>query len=49
MTQSQFDEDLNISYDDTGILMPFPEQEEGFLENPIRRLFENDKPTEEEE
>jgi hypothetical protein len=40
MTQSQFDADLKISYDDTGVLMPFPEQEEGFCDNPIRKLFE---------
>jgi len=40
MTQSQFDDDLKITYDDTGVLMPFPEQEDGFRDNPIRRLFE---------
>jgi hypothetical protein len=40
MTQDQFDKDLLIRHDDTGVLMPFPEQEEGFCDNPIRRLFE---------
>lgn len=40
MTQKQFDEDLKIAYDDTGVMMPFPEQEEGFCDNPIRKLFE---------
>jgi hypothetical protein len=40
MTQDQFDKDLTIRFDDTGALMPFPEQEEGFEDNPIRRLFE---------
>ena len=40
MTQRDFDADLNIRYDDTGSRMPFPEQEEGFADNPIRRLFE---------
>jgi len=40
VTQSQFDADLKVSHDDTGVLMPFPEQEEGFCDNPIRKLFE---------
>ena len=40
MTQDQFDKDLYLKYDDTGSRMPFPEQEEGFADNPIRRLFE---------
>jgi len=40
MNQSQFDKDLSIRFDDTGALMPFPEQEEGFEDNPIRQLFE---------
>jgi hypothetical protein len=40
VTQDQFDKDLLIRHDDTGVLMPFPEQEEGFVDNPIRRLFE---------
>ena len=40
MNQKQFDDDLKVAYDDTGVLMPFPEQEEGFCDNPIRRLFE---------
>lgn len=40
MTQDQFDKDLLIRYDDTGSRMLFPEQEEGFVDNPIRRLFE---------
>lgn len=40
MTQDQFDKDLYIKYDDTGLRMPFPEQEEGFADNPIRKLFE---------
>jgi hypothetical protein len=40
MNQRDFDEDLNINFDDTGSLMKFPEQEEGFLDNPIRMLFE---------
>jgi hypothetical protein len=40
MTQRDFDADLNVRYDDTGFLMPFPEQEEGFADNPIRKLFE---------
>ena len=40
MTQKQFDDDLRVAYDDTGVMMPFPEQEEGFCDNPIRKLFE---------
>jgi hypothetical protein len=40
MTQRAFDADLKVAYDDTGVLMPFPEQEEGFCDNPIRKLFE---------
>lgn len=48
MNQQQFDEDLKIKFDDTGDLMRFPEQEEGFLENPIRRIFEGDKIPEED-
>jgi len=51
MTQDQFDKDLLIRHDDTGVLMPFPEQEEGFCDNPIRRLFEQveEEDVEEEE
>ena len=40
MNQRDLDKDLTIRYDDTGALMPFPEQEEGFEDNPIRQLFE---------
>jgi hypothetical protein len=40
MNQDQFDKDLTVRFDDTGALMPFPEQEEGFEDNPIRQLFE---------
>jgi hypothetical protein len=40
MTQAEFDADLNVMCDDTGVLMPFPEQVEGFCDNPIVRLFE---------
>jgi hypothetical protein len=40
MNQFSFDKDLTIRFDDTGDLMPFPEQEEGFEDNPIRQLFE---------
>ena len=40
MNQFSFDKDLSIRFDDTGALMPFPEQEEGFEDNPIRQLFE---------
>jgi hypothetical protein len=40
MNQWTFDADLKVTYDDTGVLMPFPEQEEGFCDNPIRKLFE---------
>ena len=40
MTQDQFDKDLTVRFDDTGALMPFPEQEDGFEDNPIRQLFE---------
>ena len=40
MNQRDFDQDLTIRYDDTGALMPFPEQEEGFEDNPIQKLFE---------
>lgn len=40
MNQHDFDADLTIRYDDTGALMRFPEQEEGFEDNPIRQLFE---------
>lgn len=40
MNQRDFDKDLTIRYDDTGCLMQFPEQEEGFEDNPIRQLFE---------
>lgn len=40
MNQHSFDADLNIRFDDTGALMPFPEQEEGFEDNPIQQLFE---------
>ena len=51
MTQKQFDDDLRVACDDTGVLMPFPEQEEGFCDNPIRKLFEQveDCDVEEEE
>jgi hypothetical protein len=40
MNQFSFDQDLKIKFDDTGALMPFPEQEDGFEDNPIRQLFE---------
>ena len=40
MTQRDFDKDLTVRFDDTGDLMPFPEQEEGFEDNPIQQLFE---------
>ena len=40
MTQRDFDKDLTVRFDDTGALMPFPEQEEGFEDNPIQQLFE---------
>jgi len=40
MNQRDLDKDLLIRYDDTGFLMPFPEQEEGFEDNPIQQLFE---------
>ena len=40
MNQFSFDKDLTIRHDDTGALMPFPEQEEGFEDNPIQQLFE---------
>lgn len=40
MNQRDLDKDLLIRYDDTGALMPFPEQEEGFEDNPIQQLFE---------
>jgi hypothetical protein len=40
MNQFSFDADLNVRFDDTGALMPFPEQEDGFEDNPIRQLFE---------
>ena len=40
MNQRDFDKDLTINFDDTGDFMVFPEQEEGFADNPIRRLFE---------
>jgi len=40
MNQEQFDKDLTVRFDDTGALMPFPEQEDGFEDNPIRQLFE---------
>jgi hypothetical protein len=49
MTQEQFDKDLKVTYDDTGVLMPFPEQEEGFCDNPIRKLFEQIEETDVEE
>lgn len=40
MNQWDFDADLLIRYDDTGARMPFPEEEEGFIDNPIQKLFE---------
>ena len=43
MTQDQFDKDLYIKYDDTGFLMPIPEDSAGYRDNPIRKLFEQDK------
>jgi len=49
MNQWTFDADLKVAYDDTGVLMPFPEQEEGFCDNPIRRLFEQVEETDVEE
>ena len=35
-----FDADLKMDHDDTGSAMTFPEQEEGYRDNPIRILFE---------
>jgi hypothetical protein len=49
VNQKQFDDDLKVAYDDTGVLMPFPEQEEGFCDNPIRMLFEQVEETDVEE
>lgn len=40
MTQREFDQDLKIRYDDTGFLMPIPENSDGYRDNPIRKLFE---------
>ena len=40
MDQWTFDKDLYIKYDDTGSRMLFPEQEYGFEDNPIQKLFE---------
>jgi hypothetical protein len=40
VNQRDFDNDLLINFDDTGVLMPFPEQQQGFFDNPIRKLFE---------
>jgi hypothetical protein len=40
MNQRDFDADLLVCHDDTGNRMPFPEQEDGFADNPIRKLFE---------
>jgi hypothetical protein len=49
MTQRDFDADLKVTYDDTGVLMPFPEQEDGFCDNPIRKLFEQVEETDVEQ
>jgi hypothetical protein len=49
VNQQQFNDDLNINFDDTGDFMQFPEQEEGFRDNPIRRLFEQDEDLDVEE
>lgn len=43
MNQRDFDADLLVRHDDTGVLMPFPEQEDGFADNPIRKLFEQEE------
>lgn len=40
MTQEQFDKDLKGSIDETIGLDRYPEQEEGFADNPIRKIFE---------
>jgi hypothetical protein len=40
MTQNEFDQDLKVRYDDTGLSMKFPEESAGYQDNPIRRLFE---------
>ena len=43
MTQREFDADLKVRYDDTGFLTPIPEDSAGYRDNPIRKLFEQDK------
>jgi len=43
MTQHEFDQDLKVRFDDTGFLMQFPEDSAGYRDNPIRKLFEQDK------
>ena len=40
MNQQEFDADLNMRYDDTGLLMPTPEDSAGYTDNPILKLFE---------
>lgn len=40
MNQWDFDADLKVRYDDTGLSMKFPEDTAGYQDNPIRRLFE---------
>lgn len=40
MNQHEFDADLNMRYDDTGLFMNFPEDSAGYTNNPIRTLFE---------
>jgi hypothetical protein len=42
MNQREFDADLYTKFDDTGFLMKFPEDSVGYLDNPIRKLFEQD-------
>jgi hypothetical protein len=43
MNQREFDADLYTKFDDTGFLMRFPEDSAGYRDNPIRKLFEQDK------
>ena len=41
--QQQFDQDLSVTHDDTTeATVPLPEEEEGFHDNPIKRIFEQD-------
>ena len=49
MNQREFDADLYTKFDDTGFLMKFPEDSAGYLDNPIRKIFEQDKNVDVEE